>query len=167
MPVAGENLTNLRREIDGRSVDVTYLSPPLEVKADGSTVHNLLLATGRARFDAAGTTLNLSSWSEPKLIPLERVRRIDGGRVFPHAAWGALIGATAGALLGGFIGHQSEGPLEPGGGSCLASSPDWICYHRGDFTMLYGAVFAMALGPVGALLGSHIDPGSKWVFTSH
>jgi hypothetical protein len=164
VPLSVETLTALRREVDDRRVDVEFLSPPISANADGSKIHRVLTASGRVRLDETGTNLNLLNSSGQRAIPLERVRSIDGGHVFSHAAWGGLVAFAVGAVLGGVIGAASEGPLQ-NGGTCLASSPDWICYERGDLATLCGAFFALALTPVGTVVGGHIDPGSRWVFS--
>ena len=163
LPLSESNLNDFRREIAGRQVEVEFLSPPVQVMADGSKVHRLLTVAGRARFDETGTTLNLLNGGGQRAIPLERLHRVDGDHVFSHSAWGGLVGFAVGALFGGVVGYLSEGPVAEHS-QCLASSPDWICYKRGDFATLYGALFALTLGPVGMVAGSYVDPGSSWIF---
>ncbi len=118
----------------------------------GGTIVGSLVAS-----DAEALTLQTAK-GDLRRVPRADLRHLDVSRKPSRRGRGALIGLAAGAV-GGYIWAASTNP----DGGC-EPEPYAFCIFGGPlFTdEQSGAMGAVALGGIGAIVGALVAPGEKW-----
>ena len=106
--------------------------------------------------DAEAVTLQTAK-GDLRRIPRAELRRLDVSRRPGRRGRGALIGLAAGAV-GGYIWAASTNP-----DGCTRSEYNFCFFDGPLFTdEQSGAMGAVALGALGAVVGALVAPGERW-----
>jgi hypothetical protein len=99
LPIPTRDSADFHRDIEGRRVDVRFLSAPVRVLPPGVTVYELRSVSGRAHLEDLGATTNLLVGSDVT-IPLERVREVDANSRPLFSAIGGGLGLASAVAFG-------------------------------------------------------------------
>jgi hypothetical protein len=112
-PLNADEITTLRTNLDGRTVDVDHLSGPLRTLESGRAVYAVQRTSGTVRLAAPGQSLLIRvDDGHDTVIPLSNTRLITDDQRFRWIGIGALSGLASGigfCVLASRGGKESEG----------------------------------------------------------
>jgi hypothetical protein len=149
VPLGGGQAAILRRQLDGRKVDVDHLVGPIRQLDATTSVFELRRSQGRAYLDGIGQSLSLRLDDGATIsVPIEKTKTITDDQRGVWLASGLLVGvASAVGLVA--LNHAGK-----------SASACEFCYFFDAFAI----VTALPVGTmVGALVGHH--KSAQWHFS--